>query len=212
MHKPGLPKIINQLLLLILTALYLSGCASAPEESRLNVQFEPHRQRLESLQNYQLSGKLGYIGPDQRQSLNFTWTHSPDKSQLRLTSFLGQTVLNLTMTPEGAKAITSGGDVYHHASPNALVYQLTGLVLPVTYMQDWIKGLPTAADHFTLNETNTVASLNKLTGLQRWDILYNSYQTVNSAQLGALPLPYKMQLTQSEFTLKIVISTWNLNG
>ncbi|PWI35163.1 lipoprotein localization factor LolB [Vibrio albus] len=212
MLKPSLSQTFNQLLLLIFTTLYLAGCESVPEESQLNVQFEPHRQRLESIQNYQLRGKLGYLSPDQRQSLNFTWNRTPEASQLRLTSFLGQTVLNLTITPEGAKAVTSDGEVYRHPSPNALVYQLTGLVLPITYMQDWIKGLPTAADNFTLNDTNTVATLNKLTGLQRWEMQYLSYQTVSSAEFGAIPLPYKMQLTQSDFTLKIVISKWTLNG
>ena len=129
-----------------------------------------------------------------------------------LTTFLGQTVLNLTVTPQGSEAVTSDGDVYRHSSPNALVYQLTGLVLPISYMQDWIKGLPTAADQFALNDTNTLATLRKRAGSQSWDMHYLGYQTVNSAKFGALPLPYKMNLAQGESSLKIVISKWTLNG
>ncbi|MEI8597903.1 lipoprotein insertase outer membrane protein LolB [Vibrio sp. M60_M31a] len=49
------------------------------------------RKKLEAIHDFQVTGKLGYIGPDQRQNLNFFWKHSTALSQLRLTTILGQT-------------------------------------------------------------------------------------------------------------------------
>ena len=204
-------KTLSQFLLILFTTAYLTGCESVPKDSNLSVQWQSHRVLLNELQNYQLAGKLGYISPDKRQNLNFTWKYSPEKSQLRLSTFLGQTVLNLTITPDGSQAVTSEGETYSHSDPATLVYRLTGLTLPIDYMQDWIKGLPTAADHFALNGTNTLATLRKLVGTQSWDMSYLSYQTVNSVRFGALPLPSRMDLSQGESKLKIVISKWTLN-
>ncbi len=197
--------------LLFLTVFYLAGCESVPEEPGLSVLWQSHHQRLTKLQEYQLSGKLGIISPEQRQNLNFSWKQSAESSELHLTTFLGQTVLNLTVTAQGIEAITRDGITHHNSSPEALVYELTGLILPITYMKDWIKGLPTAADQYAFNDTNTLATLNKRTGSQRWDVHYLGYQAITPTEAPPLLLPNKMQLDQGNFTLKIMISKWVLN-
>ena len=40
------------------------------------------------------------------------WKHSPNQSQLRLTTFLGQTALNLTIDPSGAKVVTYDDQIF----------------------------------------------------------------------------------------------------
>lgn len=186
--------------------MLLSGCETVPEESTQSVEWQNHEGLLAQIESYQATGKLGYKSPEVKQSLNFIWNHSPDKSQLRLTTFLGKTVLNLTMTPEGATVIDHEGNKYQDKNATLLVYRLTGLVIPVTYMQDWLKGLPTEADDYVLKEdTNTLSSLTKMLGTQNWTLNYNSYQTIKG-----IPLPYNMNMTQGETSLKIVVSKWNI--
>lgn len=194
--------------LLLVTSLILPGCASI--DSTTNVEWESHQQRLAMIDGYQAAGKLGYIAPQQRQSLNFQWQDSAQETQLRMTTFLGQTVLNLSATPTLATVETYEGQTYSASTPEALIKQLTGLNIPVEQLNDWMLGRPTQADDYQLNQTNTLASLTKRVNAQDWKLDYLSYQDVQ--HLGAaLPLPKKMKLTQGSTSINIVISKWTFN-
>ncbi|EGA71060.1 outer membrane lipoprotein LolB [Vibrio sinaloensis DSM 21326] len=192
----------------LLAALLLSGCASI-ESSQTNVEWQTHQQRLASISQYQSSGKLGYISPEQRQSLNFRWQHAPQSSQLRLTTFLGQTALNLKITPTGAVVDTYDDKTYTSTNAESLIYQLTGLTIPVEQLHDWLLGRPTSADGYLLNETNTLATLRKEINGQTWQLDYLNYKDVLVDGV-ALPLPQKLKLKQQDTSINIVISKWDL--
>ncbi len=192
----------------LLAALLLSGCASI-ESSQTNVEWQTHQQRLASISQYQSSGKLGYISPEQRQSLNFRWQHAPQSSQLRLTTFLGQTALNLKITPTGAVVDTYDDKTYTSSNAESLIYQLTGLTIPVEQLHDWLLGRPTSADGYLLNETNTLATLRKEINGQTWQLDYLNYKDVLVDGV-ALPLPQKLKLKQQDTSINIVISKWDL--
>ncbi|MFB9214539.1 lipoprotein insertase outer membrane protein LolB [Vibrio sinaloensis] len=192
----------------LLAALLLSGCASI-ESSQTNVEWQTHQQRLASISQYQSSGKLGYISPEQRQSLNFRWQHAPQSSQLRLTTFLGQTALNLKITPTGAVVDTYDDKTYTSTNAESLIYQLTGLTIPVEQLHDWLLGRPTSADGYLLNETNTLATLRKEINGQTWQLDYLNYKDVLVDGV-ALPLPQKLKLKQQDTSINIVISKWGL--
>lgn len=186
----------------------LNGCATI--ESTTNVEWQTHQQRLASIDSYQSNGKLGYISPEQRQSLNFQWSHSASLTQLRLTTFLGQTALNLKATPSGATVETYDSQSYSAPTPEALIQSLTGLNIPVEQLNDWMLGRPTQADDYKLNATNTLASLTKQVGKQTWQLDYQTYQDVQYAGM-ALPLPKKIKLTQGNISINLFISNWNLS-
>lgn len=196
-------------LVILLAGLFLfNGCATI--ESTTNVEWQTHQQRLASIDAYQSTGKLGYISPEQRQSLNFQWSYSADLTQLRLTTFLGQTALNLKATPQGATVETYDDQRYSAPTSQALIQRLTGLNIPVEQLNDWMLGRPTQADDYQLSETNTLARLTKQVGLQTWQLDYLTYQDV---QYGgtALPLPKKIKLTQGNISINLFISNWNLS-
>lgn len=204
------PVMINfrRLISLIYPILVLTGCSTLPE-SNTSVEWQAHQQKLVSIAQYQTAGKLGYISPEQRQSLNFQWKRSPESSQLRLTTFIGQTVLNLSLEPQGAVVKTYDGQTLSHASADVLLEQLTGLTLPVEQLQDWLLGNPTSADDFQLSDNNTLSSLNKLVGQQPWQLQYLSFQDVEyKGEL--LPLPKKIKLIHRDTSINLVITKWIL--
>lgn len=193
-----------------LLAFYLVGCTSVPPEPK-SVEWTAHRSELSSLTQYTAIGKLGYVSPEQRQTLNFQWTHSPNFTQVRLTTFLGQTVLNLTSTPSGAFIETYDGQKLSGRNVNQLIYQLVGLDIPIEQLQDWLIGLPTTADTYQLNSFNTVGSLTKQLQNKSWQLeyeAYRSYTLTDSEQ--TLPMPTRMLLTQGDTTLKLVVSKWTM--
>ncbi|WP_159738555.1 lipoprotein insertase outer membrane protein LolB [Vibrio atypicus] len=193
----------------MLSAVVLSGCASI-ETSTTNVEWQTHQQRLASISEYKSNGKLGYISPEQRQSLNFQWQHAPKASHLRMTTFLGQTALNMKITPSGASVETYDGQKLSSPNADALIYQLTGLTIPVEQLNDWLLGKPTEADGYQLNDTNTLATLNKQMNGQLWQLEYLNYKDVQLDGV-VLPLPQKMKLKQDKTSINIVISKWDLN-
>lgn len=193
----------------LFSSLILSGCATL-DTSTTNVEWQTHQQRLNSISQYQANGKLGYISPQQRQSLNFQWKHSPDFSQLRLTTFIGQTALNLKITPSGASVETYEDETYTSHDAQSLIYRLTGLTLPVEQLNNWFLGSPIDADTYRLNDTNTLASLTKQVNGQIWQLDYLNYQDIQY-QGSALPLPQKLKLKQGDISINIVISKWNLD-
>ena len=161
----------------LFSSLILAGCATL-DTSTTNVEWQTHQQRLNSISQYQANGKLGYISPQQRQSLNFQWKHSPDFSQLRLTTFIGQTALNLKITPSGASVETYEDETYTSHDAQSLIYRLTGLTLPVEQLNNWFLGSPIDADTYRLNDTNTLASLTKQVNGQTWQLDYLNYQDI----------------------------------
>ncbi|AXY01677.1 lipoprotein localization protein LolB [Vibrio alfacsensis] len=199
---------LRSFLIMLWSSIVLAGCSSVPE-SVTSVEWQAHEQRLEAINHFQATGKLGYIGPDQRQSLNFFWQHSSTLSQLRLTTLLGQTALKLTITPQGATVETYDDQVLTARDANQLIYRLTGLMIPVDHMPNWLLGLPTDADSFQLSSTNTLQALDKQIGLNDWNINYQRYADVEWHQ-QTLPLPNRLKLTTSDVKINLVITKWNI--
>ena len=199
---------LRPFIIFVLSSLILAGCSSVPE-SITSVEWQTHEKKLEAIHDFQVTGKLGYIGPDQRQNLNFFWKHSTALSQLRLTTILGQTALNLTITPDGATVETYDDQVLSARHANQLIFQLTGLMMPVEHMPDWLLGLPTDADTFKLSSTNTLQALNKQIGLNDWNIDYQHYSDVKWHE-QALPLPNRLKLTTSDVKINLLITKWNI--
>lgn len=194
--------------LLLFCIATLVGCSSTPKPIA-DVQWQTHQAQLNQIDQFQLVGKLGYRSPEQRQSLNFQWQKSPTATQLRLTTFLGQTVLNLSINEQGAQVQTHDDQRYRAASAQQLVQQLTGLDIPIDLLQDWILGLPSQADQFELNSNNTLAWLDKTTDQQTWRVNYQRYHEYPWQQ-KFLPLPDKLTLSQETTSINLVISKWTL--
>ncbi|MDR9828818.1 lipoprotein insertase outer membrane protein LolB [Vibrio sp. FNV 38] len=186
--------------------LTLIGCSTLPE-SQTSVEWQSHRQKLTSISQYQANGKLGYIAPDQRQSLNFNWRHSADENQLTLRTFLGQTVLTLDASSKGAQVTTMEGEVFRGHNAQQLIARLTGLSIPADSLSHWLIGLPDSADYYELNQENTLASLDKLIEGKNWRLTYSGYSDV-MLDNESIPLPSRMTLTDGTTKLNIVISKW----
>ncbi|MFN1583738.1 lipoprotein insertase outer membrane protein LolB [Vibrio rotiferianus] len=199
---------LRSFLILLFSSIVLAGCSSVPD-SITSVEWQAHEQRLKTINDFQATGKLGYIAPDQRQSLNFYWKQSTTLSQLRLTTVLGQTALKLTITPQGATVETYDDQVLTARNANQLIYRLTGLMMPVDHLPDWLLGLPTNADSFQLSSTNTLQVLDKQIGLNDWNIDYQRYGDIEWHN-QTLPLPSKLKLSTSDVKINLVITKWNI--
>ncbi|WP_227739140.1 lipoprotein insertase outer membrane protein LolB [Vibrio azureus] len=208
-NKPSLMT-LRTFFILFFASVLLSGCSSLPE-SVTNVEWQKHQQELQNIDHYQVTGRLAYISPEQRQSLSFFWKHSPSLSQLTLTFGLGQTALKMTTTAQGTTIETMDDQVLTAKDANQLIYRLTGLHIPVEQMPDWLLGLPTMADSYQLSPAHTLLQLDKTVNGNEWDIFYQRYADINWHQ-QIIPLPTKLKLSSSDTTIKIEINKWNIRS
>ncbi|WP_159439085.1 lipoprotein insertase outer membrane protein LolB [Vibrio palustris] len=189
--------------------LLLAGCSSVSKAPDYQVDWSSHESRLNQIDNYSLSGKMGYISPQKRESMNFQWRKRGENTDLRLTNFLGQTLLHLTITKDGSTIKTYDDKVFHDKDAQALVARLTGLRLPILPLQKWVLGLPNDSDDHILNQHNTLGSLITTVDNKRWLVNYTDYEPF-PYQESTIPLPKRLSLTQGQVKLRIVIAKWTV--
>jgi len=156
-----------------------------------------------------MSGQLGYITPIERRSFNIQLMKTGDTSTLRLTTFLGQTVMKIKITPERSVLNAYNGEHYEADNPNVLIKQLTGLDIPLKELENWLLGLPNRTDHYVLNKNHMLSNVNSNMAKSPWSVTYRIYQNIHY-QNGIIPLPYKLSLTHSTTKLNLIISKWKI--
>jgi len=190
----------------ILLPLFFAGCATQPPaELQLNDSWQAQQTKLEKLTDWSLSGKLGIFTPQERKSVDIYWQQVEQNFHIRLSGPLGITVLDIEKT--ASDTVIIDGKEYLSRDVEQLIEELSNMVLPITQLQQWIKGNPIDAD-YQLDDNQQV---NSLLGFDRnngqWLINYNDYRTVEETNL-----PHKLQLTRGNLRLKFAISRWEIQS
>lgn len=194
--------------LYLLLALLFTGCAQLPDtELQQNNSWDEQQTKLEQLTHWSLTGKLAVITPDERNSVNIHWQQSDQDFHIHLSTFLGLSVLDIQKSDDVTTIIDADGNHYTSTDSEQLINELSGMVLPIEYLQQWIKGNPSGAS-YQLDDNQQVLTLlggDRSNGI--WSITYSDYQTVNNTNL-----PRKLQLIRDELRLKIAISKWQVDN
>ncbi|WP_302173022.1 lipoprotein insertase outer membrane protein LolB [uncultured Hydrogenophaga sp.] len=117
----------------LLLSVVLAGCASAP---RLPVDAGG-----ETVWSGRLALKVATARP-QSFAAGFELRGSPQAGELLLTSPLGQTLAQVTWSPEGAE-LRQGDQITRRGSLDQLTTELTGTAVPVQALFDWLRGAST---------------------------------------------------------------------
>ena len=126
-------------LLVCALALSLAGCTTP--------------RRVTSPQTAFWSGRMGlqlHTDPPQNFSAGFELHGSPEQGELRLLSPVGTTVAQLNWAPGKAQLIQGGHEQFSQNLDN-LTAQITGTVLPIAALFDWLAGLATPAPGWTVD-------------------------------------------------------------
>lgn len=193
--------------------ILLSGCSHFNGSGSDNalvldtLSWEESQKRLEQLSHWSLSGKLAiFIGKD-RQSANLHWQQTGENYSIQLTSFIGTRILQVTKNNEGIEIINDDGEKFVGQDASTLIKELSpNLELPISALQQWIKGNPVDAT-YQMNEQQHVADLlgtDQNGGL--WSVEYQQYQ-FSSGYL----LPENLTLKQDNIRVKIAINQWKIS-
>jgi len=166
------------------------------------------------IRNYQqaidISGRMSVryqqYGRDEALHGSFEWQQRPGKTQLTLSSPLGQTIAQIAILPDGAMLTQSGQPPLAATDADALTAQALGWPLPVSGLRDWLQGNVTERSGkkrvATPQDENT-----DIETADGWRIRYGAWDD------SAAPRPRRIDMSRTtaqagEVALRLVIDTY----
>lgn len=109
-------------------------------------------------------------------------------------------------TQNGQHKLEVDGKEYQSDNLEWLLYDLTGYLLPVSQLHAWLKGVSDNEQDFIQYDARTQlpASLSSFHNNREWRVKYSHYKN-----LGNLPLAHRLNITQGDLTIKIMINRWH---
>ena len=185
-------------------AAALAGCATTSNVPLANptAQVGTYRDTID------LNGRLAanYQKDGQPQSINgnFTWVQRPGRVDVSLFSPLGQTVAEITVTPDTATLKQSGREPRVEKDIDTLTAKSLGWTLPVSGLRDWLQGYAVDASgkRFTASPAHDSVVTN-----DGWRLRFVEWQNGP----GGAPMPRRIDAERSTtavgdaLTIRIVI-------
>ena len=165
-------------------ALVLAGCAT--------------QQQIPTEDSWRVTGKFSLSDGEHRESGNFDWRQNGSNYQVRLFGPLGFGAVHIS-GDENIVSIRSSRDERQSSDPDTLLYEMTGMYIPITEIPDWLAGKPA-----TFHSENTVLDQNgnvSMAFIHGWQVSYADYSSETQ-------LPGQMVATQGDAELKLVALNW----
>lgn len=190
----------------IALAAALAGCAtgSAPPLSNPNASAVAYRDTID------LGGRLSvtYQKDGQPQQIigNFTWAQRPGQIDVALNSQLGQTLAQISVTPQSATLTQSGREPRVAKDIDGLTRQALGWSLPVTGLADWLQGYATDANGKRIAASPANDSVFTKDG---WRLRFAEWQDGPKGSSGAFPRTIRADrsatATSDELAISIIV-------
>lgn len=194
---------------LILTAVFLTGCATQMEPPFDHPTYQPEPWKLRKVKisrksNWFIQGSVGVTNQGKTQIASFSWKQRGVNYAINIYGPLNIGAIGLAGSPGMVTLIKPNGK---YTAPNAetLMQQQLGWYLPVSNMYFWIRGLP-APGGINGQSYDNYGHLIDLEQ-QGWTIHYDSYQAFGDADF-----PRKIVMDNQALHVKLVIKSWNFNG
>ena len=184
--------------LAVLTAL-VAGCATTPPIDDAYT-FSERKSVLESLNGWDLSGRIAVNTGERAFQGRFRWRQIEDTLDLSIRGPLGAGILEIE-GPAGDLTVNSRGEVLSLTDPEVELSQLMGWWLPVESFSAWLLGLPDPM----YPATTSFDPEDRLRRFEQrlWEISYESYQIEQG-----FVLPERIDLAHRDLELRVTVDSW----
>lgn len=191
-----------------LLSLTLVGCEVIPDIPTFSdggSAWQAHRQSVQTLTQWQLTGRASVSNGTEYWNLNLLWQQHGDDYQIDLTGPFGAGHVQLFGGPAGVELRDSDQHRFYSTSPEALLYEKTGVLMPVSDLRYWVLGLP-GKDHQGIAAFDADGRLAKLQ-LNPWQVNFRRY-----TQLDQVSLPEKIFIIRpdKQLDIRVVVDEWSL--
>jgi outer membrane lipoprotein LolB len=203
---------IRFLLACLFISVLLSGCAhqGAYKSPLISQDWPQHQTQVESISNWQATGKLGIKVPNDGGSANLHWQQQSQDYQIDLNGPFGQGKMIIEGKP-GSVTLTEAGKPSQTAkTAEALISKSTGWNIPVTQLAFWVRGLPAPDSKIIHFEPNALGLIGELQQAG-WKITYGDYVNVQKAE-EIVAMPSRIIAEFKDIRLTLVIREWKLDS
>lgn len=185
--------------------LLLTACTTVEEvpDSLNTGSWQTHKATLENVHHWFASGRAAINNGVESWHVNLLWLQQGDKYQIRLFGPFGAGQVQLSGNNGLVELLTSDNERYYSDNINDLLYERTGVKMPVAELRYWLVGLPSPGGR----ETTRIGKHGRLSQLQQgdWRVRYKRYVPVNG-----LVLPRKIFADKQDLDVRVVIDEWKL--
>jgi outer membrane lipoprotein LolB len=187
--------------LILSMGMNLSGC------SIFNLQQDSQilEKKLNTLQQWQVRGKLLVVSPDDSVTGYLTWQQDKEEFDLFLSGPFGQGSSRLVGNNSQATLTLPNQDPVNAPSAEYLIARYLGWTFPVLDLRYWIKGQPSPHTPFT-EVRNTLGLLESLQQ-HGWKVEFSRYQRQANSWL-----PGRVKILGNDFKFIFAIKEWSING
>lgn len=195
-------RILKTVFCLLLIAA-LASCVSAPPAEE-NSDWSKQRNQLQQLDSWQLSGRVNIRYDNESHTPSIRWMQEQLDYTIRLWGTFNVGNTRITGRP-GHVTMEHDSELFTANSPEELILRHLGYELPVSYLESWIRGLPSpdAEAELEFNELNQLVRMTQL----GWTVDY-----IDLRQYGELSLPRRVDLTRprNDIRLRFFRLNWTL--
>jgi outer membrane lipoprotein LolB len=196
--------LLKHLCLALLMAL--AGCATTstllPAKNEA-ISWQKRSLALTQIKSWDIQGVISIRTANAGETANIHWQQNDQNYTLLLFGPLGASPYRLDGTKHKVTLTNPEGKQFSALSPEQLLAQQTGWLLPISSLYYWIRGLPVpgvAADKH-LDAYHHLTELRQ----QGWQIQFLGYVWANK-----LDLPKKIYLINPQLQVKIIITQWQI--
>ena len=191
----------KRFLSLVALAALTGGCAHTPPIEDAYT-FTERKSILESLNGWDLSGRIAVDTGERAFQGRFRWRQIEDTIDLSIRGPLGAGLLEIA-GPTGELTVRSRGETLRLTDPETELSQLLGWWLPVESFRAWLIGFPDPM--FPATTSFDPEDRLRLFEQRLWQISYESYQIAQG-----VVLPERIDLAHRDLELRVTVDRWQV--
>lgn len=194
-------------LVVALLSLLLTACVpfwqQRPDSSPESL-WDARYTDLVQLDRWEIKGRTVITQGNEAWNAGLYWQEDRGSYQIKLLGPFAQGGVTLD-GDEGQVTLTmADGTQSSSPSPEALIAETLGIHLPVSALRDWVRGIPYQSTNFKSIEYDAEGRITHLVQ-QGWDVKFLRYIPFENYSM-----PAKIFIKHDEFSLRLVISDWEL--
>ena len=195
--------------LVLIVVVLLSACTTTQPDlsssAENNFAWKKHQKQLDKVQGWHVKGRMAVANGSEYWSINLDWEQYEDTYIIYLSGPFGAGNVKLMGSSNGVILTDSDKSSFFARDPDELLYQQTGVKMPVASLRYWILGMPEPGHAYkqVIDEDGRLENLDR----NPWHIQFKRY-----TQIEGLSVPDKIFITKGQdLSVRMIIADWELN-
>ena len=204
----------------LIALLLLTSCASVVNQTtQIESQsiWQQRQLQLSNLTDWHMKGRMVVVNGAELWAISVDWKQKGEQYIIFLSGPFGAGKVQLAGSQNGVLLKNSDDQIFYAETPEELLLEHTGVIMPLSYLRFWMLGLPhpKAINNMEmLDQSGRLESL-RLDSQSRepWDVAFKRYTAIENIKMarkpGSIELPDKIFIHQGEdIKVRVVVGEW----